>query len=350
MSNNNRNISSASRDSTVDDNSTVFDSVNSTGSYVEAEVLGPEEEEEEQQQQQQQQQVVVQLPARRLNNNNNNVTFHRVRNAIVSRNTARLYAGDITHFLRYVVELFPQWLTARGHFQLTDIFVQIDRENDRKYHSRTVKDVKNLERNSFNRPILILDQISPSLYMGYILTIKDGNGLYNSKSSYGNKRSALNHLSRLHNRLGFTEEYRLELGNYFRGFDREITQQRQLHANNDNGGNGNPREDKEAMSIQINKKTLEWFYSYGTVDGLFTACYLTLTWNLACCAGSTALLSFSDISWSSSFDSFSISFKHTKTDPYGDEAKYPCYIYSNPLNPLVCPVVALSLLVPHMLL
>jgi hypothetical protein len=180
--------------------------------------------------------------------------------------------------------------------------------------------------------------------MGYILTVKDANGLYNSKSSYGNKRSALNHLFWLHNRLGFSEEYRMELGNYFRGFYREITQQRQLHANNNEEGTAvNFKEGKEAMSVALFKKMLEWFYRYGTVDGLFACCYLLLTWNLACRAGSTSLLSFSDISWSNSFDLFAISFKHKKTDPLGDEAKYPRHIYANPISPLVCPVVALSL-------
>ncbi|KAL7559094.1 hypothetical protein ACA910_017507 [Epithemia clementina (nom. ined.)] len=50
----------------------------------------------------------------------------------------------------------------------------------------------------------------------------------------------------------------------------------------------------------------------------------------------------SDVRWIN-FDCFEIFFGHSKTDQLGDNAKYPRHLFANPNDPLVCPVVALSL-------
>jgi hypothetical protein len=49
------------------------------------------------------------------------------------------------------------------------------------------------------------------------------------------------------------------------------------------------------------------------------------------------------MTWTESFDAFSIYFSHSKTDQLGEEAKYARHVYSNPLVPLICPAVAISL-------
>jgi hypothetical protein len=86
-----------------------------------------------------------------------------------------------------------------------------------------------------------------------------------------------------------------------------------------------------------------WLLAYGTSDGIFALCYLVLTWNLACRAGNTSRILFRDVTWTESFDSFSIHFSHSKTDQLGEEAKYARHIFSNPISPLVCPLLVLSL-------
>jgi hypothetical protein len=58
-----------------------------------------------------------------------------------------------------------------------------------------------------------------------------------------NKRSALSHLFRAHNRKGFPTDFRMEIGNLFRGFFREI-----LDANNNAINNrSNMLEDDEHL-------------------------------------------------------------------------------------------------------
>jgi hypothetical protein len=68
-----------------------------------------------------------------------------------------------------------------------------------------------------------------------------------------------------------------------------------------------------------------------------------MTWNLGCRVNNTVGIKFKDMSWSHCFDCFSILFAHTKTDPTGDESTYPRHIFSNPKEPVVCPVLSLGM-------
>ena len=181
-----------------------------------------------------------------------------------------------------------------------------------------------------------------------------GHGGYLSRSSYGNKRAALFHLFRLHNRLGYPAEFGQQLGNLFKGFFRNIARQapRQQEAPAAGAGaaGGAPqqqqqqrhKEGKDPISVELYQALCRWFLEWGTIDGVFAYCFTVLTWNLACRANNTCEVRFSQMSWSTSFDSFEIFFGHTKTDQGGDESKYPRHIYANPLSPLHCPVFALS--------
>ena len=125
-----------------------------------------------------------------------------------------------------------------------------------------------------------LDQIVPSKYLNFILTLHHNN-TFLSKSSYGSKRAALFHLFRLHNRIGFNDEFRTELTNLYKGLYRQVATQRNRGFRNDEN-NPNNREGREIMSVELLKFLCETFLKYGTADGMFGHCYLVLSWNLAC--------------------------------------------------------------------
>jgi hypothetical protein len=287
------------------------------------------------------------------NNNNNNrqhrhVTLNIVRDSIISANTYRSYIGDLIQFLKWLLEqplLMEEWLTDYGRSQLIIIFQRREDEGVRSHRTRIGTQLKDLLRESINKPIANIDAITPTAYMEFILQLpKNKDEDYWSPSSYGNKRSALSHLFRAHNRIGFLPEFKAELTNLMKGFTREIATN-----NHRDGGDNiadtifNNKEGKEAMSVELYRKLLEWFLNFGTADGVFAHCYLIITWNLACRAGSTARIRFSDVSWSHSFDAFSITFSQTKTDQLGMEKRYPRFCYANPLSPLVCPVLAIGI-------
>ena len=71
--------------------------------------------------------------------------------------------------------------------------------------------------------------------------------------------------------------------------------------------------------------------------------FFVISWNFACCSNNTAEVYILDINWAASFDTFDIYFAHTKTDQTGSDAKYPCHLFANRSNLLVCPVFALGL-------
>lgn len=273
--------------------------------------------------------------------NVNHVSLQTIRDNIISPSTYRAYISDLLQFLQWVHTNENQWLTPNGNERLTDIYVQQENENARQHRARKMENFTNLLRDACAEPIVYLDRIVPSKYLNFILTLHH-NRPFLSKSSYGSKRAALFHLFRLHNRIGFNPEFRTELTNLFKGLYRQVASRRNI-AFNDNENNQNNREGRESMSVELYRYLCETFLRYGTADGIFAHCYLVLTWNLACRCNNTARIKFSDISWSQSFDAFSIHFSQSKTDQLGEEAKYPRHLYANPVAPLVCPVLAVAM-------
>jgi hypothetical protein len=271
------------------------------------------------------------------------VTIESIRDAVVSANTFKSYLGDLIALLQWIYENKRNWLTDHGKDQLCICSSLLPNETVAGQKQRVRETVTTILRNAFNEPILILDAVVPADYMSFILTLRKSDGSYLSSSSYGNKRSALYHLFRLHNRVGFTKNFTNELTNLFKGFNREIAQKRGGAVEGGEGGNVNHREGKEPMSVDLYKCLCGWFLKYGTIDGIFAHCFLVLTWNLSCRAVNTAKIMFPYIKWSQSFDSFCIHFSHTKTDQLGEEAKYARHLYANPITPIVCPVLALSM-------
>ncbi len=164
----------------------------------------------------------------------------------------------------------------------------------------------------------------PDGYMKSLVSLRHlGCGGYSSKSSYGSKHAALYHLFRAHNQTGMPPEFCNQLAVLYHGFYHTLAQHHPIHAAINNHEVVHSGKGKAAMSIALYKAICGWFLDYGTTDGLFTHCFLTLTWNLACRSNNTLLIKVKNIVWSSCFDSFQVYFQHSKTDQLGDEAKYP---------------------------
>lgn len=98
------------------------------------------------------------------------------------------------------------------------------------------------------------------------------------------------------------------------------------------------------MSVALLKNLCKWFLlCKETNDGVFAHCFLLLTWNLGCRVNNTCIIKLQDITWSHCFDCFQILFAHSKTDPTGDNSQYPRHIFSNPVEPIVCPVLSIAM-------
>jgi hypothetical protein len=102
---------------------------------------------------------------------------------------------------------------------------------------------------------------------------------------------------------------------------------------------------KEPMSVALLKLICKWLLvERETNDGVFAHCFLLLTWNLGCRVNNTMIIKFKNISWLHSFDCFHILFAHFKTNQtVDDDSQYPWHFFSNPTQPIVCPILSLSM-------
>ncbi|KAL7575923.1 hypothetical protein ACA910_000722 [Epithemia clementina (nom. ined.)] len=282
-----------------------------------------------------------------------------IRDGVVSQGTLQAYISDITEFLVWLCSEKPGWFSDHGKLQFDLSQNHLPTESPRAFKLRSRSSLESLFRDAHSRPVVHLNLLSAESFMQFISLLRSWrNGLYLSKSTYGNKRAAFNHFFRLHNRLGYPEQFKLELANLYRGFGHRgggLCQPNNNHnikqPPNNNGAAPNvaPRhpgagsmDGKEPMSVELYCGLCQWFFDWGTMDGVFAHAFLVLSWNLMCCAKNTALIRMSNIHWIN-FDSFEIFFGHSKTDQLGNNAKYPRHLFANGKDPLVCPVLALSL-------
>ena len=234
-----------------------------------------------------------------------------VRDGVVGKGTLDSYIGDIVSFLAWVKQNESDWLTNYGERRISQILRTREGENERIRNRRVKLQVKSLLREAEVHPIVELEAVTAESFMGYVMTLRNQrSNSYLSKSAYGNKRSALFHLYRTHNKIGFPEQFRLRLGNLYRGFFRELQQHRGSSftptAPNEVQQRASHKEGKDAMSVALYRALCGWFLEYGTLDGIFSHCFLVLSWNLACRSNNTARLRLNQISWAAAFDSFEV--------------------------------------------
>jgi hypothetical protein len=71
----------------------------------------------------------------------------------------------------------------------------------------------------------------------------------------------------------------------------------------------------------------KWLLEWGTMEGIFGALFVVLTWNLVCHGNNTAQIQFSHLKWNV-FDALTVNFKHTKMD----QQQKKRYLFSNTLE------------------
>jgi hypothetical protein len=287
-----------------------------------------------------------------IEENENRITLQDMRDGVVGTVTKKSYLNEILTFIKWCRVHQPTWLTTFCKDKMTEIEERVHGLRS-QVRTRKIKDfVENLLRNAVNDPLICLDLITPEAYMLYIEQCRNARTKkYLSKSSYGGKRSALFHLFRLHNEIGFPEAFQTRLKVLYKGFFRNLTKGKTGAAddpieNDDNNVGVDERnvcqEGKRPMSVELYRSLCRWFLEWGDLEGVFCYCFLVLTWNLMCRANNTCYIMFADIDWTK-FDCMEVYFRHMKGDQLGEQSKHPRHIYPNPNDCLVCPVFALTL-------
>ena len=149
-----------------------------------------------------------------------------VRDGVVAKKTNAQYVCQIFMFLYYLLKSGPHCLTDHARAFLNNYRITYPALSQSRLQTR-VKTLFQAElRGAKTNPVVVLDLITPDLFMEYIFTLRHSRieDWYLSKSAYGNRRASLFHLFRLHNNTGFSEAFKLELNNLFRGFFRVLVQ------------------------------------------------------------------------------------------------------------------------------
>ena len=76
-------------------------------------------------------------------------------------------------------------------------------------------------------------------------------------------------------------------------------------------------------------------------ESVFARAFMNITWNLICRSKNTTTIHLHHLEWTE--DCLSIYFAHMKNDQTGDRKRDPRHIYANPIDPTVCPVLALAI-------
>ena len=141
----------------------------------------------------------------------NAITLDSIRDGIVSESTTRSYIADIMYFLFWCRSFAIRCLTTHM-ILLCDLFVDEHPGQDVRFViSATKERFKTILREARTTPLVRFKYLTADQYMLFVSTLRKRDGNYLSKSSYNLKKSALSHLFRCHNSVGFSEIYKKQL-------------------------------------------------------------------------------------------------------------------------------------------
>lgn len=103
-------------------------------------------------------------------------------------------------------------------------------------------------------------------------------------------------------------------------------------------------EGKQPMSVERYKFLAKKAMTEDHDFKLYSFChtFLLLCWNLLARAVTVSAVMYDHISWDG--DAMTIKVSRMKNDQEGKKA-YPRHIYANPLNPLLCPILSMAILI-----
>jgi hypothetical protein len=284
------------------------------------------------------------------NGERNDINISEIEDSVISDSTLKKYLPDLMHFLFWLLENAADCLTNHCVSLLNDYKKASSSDDIFPIINQSKMKFMIHLRSSNETPLMVLDNITPKLFMIYIAKLRNRRtGTFYGRSAYNQRRSALFHAFRLHNDTGFEPTFQKKMNNLFVGWFRLLSQKGRANRRGTKKNapetrilSWNAEDPKLPLSVGAYKAIAGWLLSYGTSESITAHCFLVTTWNLACRSQNTCNIRLGDICWNTSFDSFTIKFAHSKTDQTGEESKYARHMFANPYDPSVCPVLAIA--------
>ena len=188
--------------------------------------------------------------------------------------------------------------------------------------------------------VVIHDEVCPlnlkvmtaKTFFTYILSYKTQGGLFFSFSCYDGKRSAFMHLLSFSSEIWSFKE-KQNLASLMQSLKKTIVKEKQELGLRTTEG-------KDAMSFETYRLTCDLCMKEGTKESMFLLCWLTLQWNLISRSEATEQIAFDQLKWCG--DHMKIFFAKHKSDQKGENNDEPRHVYTNPLDPVICPMRALA--------
>ncbi|ETN14375.1 hypothetical protein PPTG_07434 [Phytophthora nicotianae INRA-310] len=125
-----------------------------------------------------------------------------------------------------------------------------------------------------------------------------------------------------------------ELTTYFKGLKHTLAKE----ASN---GTGRIKTGKDPLMFDLYIFLCKKMLLLPGKDMAFSHAYMVIAWNLMCRSSNAFGIRHSHMEWRG--DALQIYFAHMKNDQGGERPRDTRHIYANPLEPSICPIVALGL-------
>ena len=178
-------------------------------------------------------------------------------------------------------------------------------------------------------------RLNESIVMDFLSEVYDIDR--HSFSSYGSAVSAIKYLMISQN-VVITQKFTQDLKRYLNGVKKDMAQQRR-------DGTRSCQVGKKPLTFNAYQAICEKFLEGATgryaKNNIFAHAFLVLSWNLMCRSESTQSINIRHMSWVG--DCLVITIAKSKTDQAGAKSTQDKHVFPNPLNPAICPILALAL-------
>ena len=257
-----------------------------------------------------------------------------IRRNTVHKSTRRSYLNSICKFLTWVFDYQGCGLeveeTTQNPYLLEENFVILTFEGS-SLNKKAV--LAFLDQPEELDPPIKFENLTPELFLKWLLTLKRPDGAPVGASSLGNHRAGLRYLFRLYNRQ-VPKEFEQTVQSDFIGLIRRLTTEVA-------SGNGNIKKGKDPLLFTLYQKLATVYMSRSNPEYIFAHTFLLLCWNLMCRAGNVVSIRVGHMEWKE--DALGIYFAHMKNDQLGERPRDPRHIYANPYRPEVCPILSLGI-------
>ena len=254
---------------------------------------------------------------------------------VVTETSSEQYNGENIIFLLWLYkdDMFREELLNDWFYEN---MILAEKEDEGKNVKRTMRAVckkalEGIRKGASNCP-LILSKLTFNVFSHYLTTRKNKKGKYLSKGAYSGIRSALMHMYRMSGDE-MNDEFRKDMGQFISGMKRLVTKSKL-----DEGASLD--EGKKPMSFDVYKTMCDLLLRDGGEDAAFAHLFLILEWNLMARSKNCTKMHVNHIQWRE--DSLVFFFGKSKGNQSGKNNHQPWHVYSNPLEPTICPVLSFA--------